>query len=112
MVNFIMVIGIGLILFGLVAGMATSFYDIFFGAKVTTVAMYYESLIPYWPIKISIVGLMVSAVALLLFIPISGNQQPKKNKSIDFETVSLKHQQTKILPKEYINKQKEIRPLI
>jgi uncharacterized membrane protein len=63
----IVFIGIGLILFGLLASASTAFYELFSASEVSSVAAYAKSLTPSWQIKTSVVGLMVSTIGLLLF---------------------------------------------
>lgn len=68
-IKLILLIGIFLVIFGLLASTTTAFYNLFFAEKATSVSMYAESLLPSWQSKTSMAGLFISAIGLLAFIP-------------------------------------------
>jgi hypothetical protein len=76
-------VGIGLILFGMVTGMATALHGLITSSQIISASMYYESIAPGWPIKTSLVGLVVSAFGMGLYtLSRLNNLNPSSTKAI------------------------------
>jgi hypothetical protein len=76
-------VGIGLILFGMIASMATALHGLITSSQIISASMYYESIAPSWPIKTSLVGLVVSTFGMGLYtLSRLNNLNPSSTKAI------------------------------
>ena len=63
----ILMSGVAMVFIGLIAGVFTAFYNLFFGAEVTGAASFAQLMQPGWPAKTSAAGVFVAVLGLFTY---------------------------------------------